>query len=854
LYCIYYILWRQNTWLYTLLQLSLLVNYKPKNNMSFSFNKLSPHLIALVVFVLIAGVYTAPVFTGKVMLQTDALMAKAAAQESTLAHEKTGNWPQWTNSMFGGMPAYMIATDYPYSIGTKLGRAVLAWLPAPTGIIVMQMLCMYILLIVMGCSSWLSIIGGIAYGFGCYTMVFIEAGHISKIIATAFAPLVLAAAYAALKGRYWTGAILMAVGMALELYANHIQITYFLAITVVIYVLWEGASMLKAGKIVPFAKAIAVLAGAGLVGAMTHSTRLLSAQQYSKESTRGRSELSISADSTIKISQNESGLNRDYAFSWSHGVGESLTLLIPGAMGGASGGGLGQNSETYKAMVAAGVDETAAASFAKEGAPLYWGPQSATAGPAYAGAIILFLFVLGLFIVKNDLKWYLLVIVALLLAFAWGSNFSVFNYPMFNYFPLFNKFRDNKMVLILMQIFLAIGAISSLKQLFENENTFENIKKPLLFSLGLTAGIALVLGLGGSMFFDFNSAADSRLEQMVGSKDLANNMVAALKTDRAALLQADGLRSVIYILLAALFLFFYTKKTLNQKTTIIAIGLLILLDLFTFNKRYLNAEDFMSKSVAEEQMVPSPANEQILLDQSPNYRVADFSSNFWSDARPSFYHKSVSGYHGAKLKRTQELFDFHIAKNNMEVLNMLNTKYFIMANEQGQPAVQQNLAANGNAWFVKNYKIVPDANAEITALTGLSTKETAIIDKHFEGQIKGLKPQFDSTNTIVLTSYSPDKLSYESIVKSEQLAIFSEIYYRGHTDWKAYIDGKEQPHLRANYVLRGMKIPSGKHTIDFVFDPPIIKTGKMLDGLASVALLLLVGLSLFYNKENQNKL
>lgn len=813
--------------------------------MQIFLKKIMPHGIAALVFLIVVGIYTAPVFSGKKLIQHDSIQAQAGAQEVKQYHEASGEWSRWTNSMFGGMPTYMIAGDHPNSLGTMLGRFSLSWLPTPTNVLFIQMFSMYILLLVLGCSSWLSIIGGIAYGFGCYTLIFIEAGHISKIIATAFAPLVLAGVVWSMKGRLWAGMALLAVGMALEIYANHIQITYFLTMAVVLYVLWEATNLIKAGKTTFLLKSLAGMALAAGIGAATNTQRLWGAFEYSKESTRGPSELTISADSSQKAASPKAGLDRDYAFNYSHGIGESLTLLIPNYNGGSSQGGLGKNSATYKAMTDAGVDPAAAQDFVEKAAPVYWGPQASGAA-AYAGSIILFLFVLSFFVVRSDIKWYFLVISTLFLAFGWGKYFSWFNYFMFDYFPLFNKFRDNKMSMILMQMFLTAGAILSLKHIFGEKPSFESLKKPLLISLALTAGLALVLGLGGGIFFDFNSQADSYLEQMVGSKEMAATLQAALKDDRASLLRMDSLRTVAFIVLAALAIYLFLKNKIRANVAILAIGALVLIDFFGYNKRYLNNDDFVTKAVADEQFSTRPVDDQILQDKDPNYRVADFTTNFWSDAKPSYFHKSVSGYHGAKLKRTQELFDFQISKNNMEALNMLNTKYFIMADDKGNPQAQLNPNARGNAWFVRTFEIVPDANSEIRGLDKLNTKDKALVDKRFEDQLKGLQILYDSTNTIKLTEYKPNKLSYTSNAKTEQLAVFSEIYYKGNTDWKAYIDGKESPHIRADYVLRAMRIPAGTHKIEFVFDPLVIKKGQKIDLTMSILMVLLVGAAIFF--------
>jgi hypothetical protein len=823
----------------------LVLSIKSKPEMQQYLKSATPHIIAILFLIIVSAIYTSPVLEGKKMIQHDAIQAQAGAHENVKYHEETGIWSGWINSMFGGMPAYMIAADYPTSLSTKVGQFITSILPSPTNVIALQMICMYILLIVMGCGSWLSAIGGIAYGFGCYSLIFIEAGHISKILATAFAPLVLAGVVLTMRAKYWLGAALISVGMGLELYANHVQITYFLAMAIAIYVIWEGLSLVKEKKISQLIKATGFMIAAAAIGTLTHTTRLWSASEYAKESIRGKSELTISADTTKKITTPQDGLDRDAAFTYSSGVLESLTLLIPNFYGGTSQGGLTKTSETYKAMTDAGVDPTAAEDFVKKGAPVYWGPQPSGAA-AYAGSIILFLFVFSFFVVKSDIKWYFLVISTLYMAFGWGKYFSSFNYLMFDYFPLFNKFRDNKMSMVLMEMFIATGAILALKHIIFEKPNFETIKKPLLISLGLTAGLALILGLGGSLFFDFKGSSDGYLEQMVGSKDLANAMEIGLKNDRAALLRNDGLRSALFILLTAVAIFMYLKGKLKANLTMGIIGFLVLADMFTYNKRYLNNDDFVSKSVAEEQFVASPADELILKDKDIHYRVADFASSY---ANSSYFHKTIWGYHGAKLKRIQELNDFQNPRANLETINMLNAKYILFPDSTGNVQVQANTEARGNAWFVRNFKIMADANAEIKALDRFDARETAFIDKRFESQLKGLNIVFDSTNSIKLTSYAPNKLTYASNTKTPQLAVFSEVFYRGNTDWLATIDGKPADHLRTDYVLRGMVIPAGNHKIEFVFDPPALKTGKKIDLIASLLMVLLIGAAFWMERK-----
>ncbi len=577
--------------------------------------------------------------------------------------------------------------------------------------------------------------------------------------------------------------------------------------------------------------------------------RLWSNAVYSGETIRGKSELTSNK-------QSKGGLDRDYAYNWSYGIGETGTLLIPNFYGGASGGSLGgRKSETLKAMVNAGIPEESAMGFVERG-PAYWGDQPGVGGPDYAGAIIMFLFVLGAFIVKTNTKWWLVISAILFTMLAWGKNFPILNYPVFDYFPMFNKFRAVTMILSLTQLAIVTLAILALKEISDRKPTFNELKKPLIYALSLTAGFALIFALLPSAFVDFKSANDATM-QITQDKAIDAQIIAAIANDRESLMRSDAFRSLILILLTAGLLWAWVSNKIKDIVFYPMVILLVVFDMFGVDKRYFNNDNFVSKSDAEAVFAPTPLDEQILQDKSI-YRVYDGVSTqgITNDATASYFHKSLGGYHGAKLRRYNEVIENQFSKGNMAVFDMLNTKYFMQAPQQqgGQPSVQQNPNAVGNAWFVKEFKIVKNADEEMKALDKFNPKQTAFIDQRFSDQVNNLKIAFDSTaNSIKLTDYKLNLMTYESIAKTEQLAIFSEIYYRGNLDWKAYIDGVYKPHLRANYILRGMVVPAGKHKIEFKFEPETVAKGNTVDLIASILMVGLLGLAVFYEVKKTTK-
>lgn len=810
----------------------------------FSWQRLWPHLVAVIGFMILSVAYVSPVLQGKKLSATDEIQAKGAAREVLDYNKKTGEWSWWTNSMFGGMPSYLVAADYPTSIPTKIGQGVNKLLPAPANYFLIGMVSAYVLFLVLGAGGWLAAIGAVAFSFSCFNAINLEAGHISQVIAIMYAPGVLAGVILAFRRNWLAGAAVTALFLSLELYANHVQITYYLGIGIVILVMMESVAMIKKGLTKNLVMVLGGLALAAVVAVGTHTTRLWNAYDYTKETIRGKSELSPSAKKADP--KKGDGLDKEYAFTYSYGVGELLTLVIPNAYGGASYGPLSNTSETYKTLTGRGVDAATAQNIVQQ-LPLYWGDQPIMGGPNYIGAIVFFLFVLGLFIVKSPLKYWAAGVIVLYVIWALGSSFAAINYLFFDYFPMFNKFRAMTMVISLAQLLMVLVGVLALATIAQKKITANELQKPFLISTAITAGLMLIMALLPGVFLGFKGVNDPQLgqqfSQMAQDQAFGQQIVNSVVQDREGLMKGDAIRGLIFIALAAGLVWFFAQNKLKSVVFYSVLLLLVIFDLFGIDKRYLNNEDFVSAYVAQGVTTPSPADEQILRDTDPDYKVYDVASQGgpFNSAQASYFHKSLGGYHAAKMRRYQELFEnqFFTEKPNMEVLNMLNAKYFITPDEQGNKVAQPNPQAYGHAWFVKSYKVVPNADAEMAALRTVNLRTEAVIDQRFAAKLEGLKAGTDSTAKISLISYKPDELIYESNSGSEGLAVFSEIYYNVRDEWKVTIDDKPADLLRANYVLRALRVPAGKHTIKFRFEPVSVSAGKMIDLVSS---LLLVGL------------
>ncbi|MCU0355335.1 MAG: YfhO family protein [Cytophagales bacterium] len=805
-----------------------------------------PHLLALLVFLVITLVYFSPVLDGKTIEQPDIVQAKGAAQEANQYRQKTGSYPFWTNSMFGGMPTYLIASDYPNSWTTKAGRFFVNLLPDPANYLLLYLVGFYILLVALGLDAWLAALGAIGFAFGSYNLINIEAGHASKVIAVGFMPPILAGVILAYRGRYWLGGALAGLFLGMQLYGNHVQITFYMFLAIGLYALMEFVFALREKRLKTFLFASAVLALASALAVGSHASRLLTTNEYSKESIRGKSELTAKPAAGAQNAANANGLDYEYAFRWSYGKAESFTLLVPHFSGGGSMmRGLGKNSALYDAVIAQGASDAQARQFAEQmGSALYWGEQQmGTGGPAYAGAVVIFLFVLGLFVIKDRIKWWLLASAVLMLMLAWGRHF-ILNDWLFHYAPFFDKFRAVTMTLTLVQVYLAFGAALAVDALLRGNHTWATLKKPLAWSLGLTAGLALVFAVLGGAFFDFrNEEVDKQLSQAYGDW-----VVKPLRDDRASALQGDAFRSFLFIVAAAGVLLAFVFKRLNATMTVGLLALVVLVDMFAVDKRYLNNDKFtVTRRDREREYIQlTPADQQIMQDTT-HYRVLNYSVNPFNDASTSYFHASIGGYHGAKMRRYQDVIDSLLAKGKINVLNMLNTKYVIVPDQKTQQLqVQSNGEALGNAWFVRSYKIVPNADAELAALDTLNARTTALVDARFADQLKGFEPQPDSTATIRLVSYSPDVLVYQSNAAMPQLAVFSEMYYANKDYWQAEVDGKPVPHFRANYILRGMVVPAGSHKITFRFVSNTYRQGEQIALFSSIGLFAFLGVAVFF--------
>lgn len=797
---------------------------------NFLSNKVLSHSIAMVVFLVISFVYFVPVLQNKDMIQSDMVKVQGMAKELKDHHEKTGEYAQWTNSMFSGMPAYQIFAAPPSNIYFYIGQTIQKPFPYMTlAIILMCLISFYILLSIMGVSVWLSIIGSFAFAFCSYNFIIIEAGHITKAYAIATMPLVVAGFISIFSHRkYLGGGLMLALGLGVNVAQSHFQITYYLLMAMALYVVVEFIYSAKEKAFSHMGKSIAVAFLATILAILPNIHEIYKTYDYGKESMRGPSEL------TLDNSRNTAGLDKEYAFSWSYGKMETFTLLIPGFYGNSSHYELSKNSNLYKELVSKGVPEGNARE-AIQAAPTYWGAQPFTSGPVYAGAIVVFLFVLGLVLVKGKYKWWLLSITVLGIMLSWGGNFPLINYLFFDYFPGYNKFRTVSMILAIPCFAMVLLGILSLKEIIEQKYSKEEIKKALVISGGFTAGISGLFALLGGGMFDFIGSSDQTM--------LANGFpqwyLDALVADRIAMLRGDAFRSFVLIALSFGALWFFVHKKVNAKILLISLSTLVFIDLWTVNKRFLNDDDFVPKRQVANTISPSENDFMILEDKDLSYRVFNIAGNPFNDSRTSYFHKSIGGYHGAKLRRYQEVIESQFSKGiNVQVLNMLNTRYFIAPGEGGRPVVQRNVSALGNAWFVDTLLIALNADDELAKLSQINTGTTVIVDKRFEELTKTWSQSKDSLSSIKLVDYKPDYLKYEVDAKQNELVVFSEIYYPKY--WKSTINGQDVPHFRANYILRSMIIPQGKHVVEFKFEPTSWNIAERISFWSSVFIGLLI--------------
>ncbi len=799
------------------------------------FKKTLPYLAGILIFILIAIIYFSPLLEGKKILQQDIMNFQGGAKEIIDFRTQTGTEPLWTNSMFSGMPAYQISTKYTGNLVGFLDKIFTLGLPHPANYVFLYFIGFFILLLVLRVNPWLSIAGAIGFAFSSFFFIIIDVGHNSQAHAIGYMAPVLAGIILTLRRKYLLGGLLTAVFLSLELKANHPQITYYLVMMAFILGIAELVQALKEKRFMTYALSIGIIFIASLFALLTNITSLWATSEYGKDTIRGKSEL------TSEKENRTSGLDKDYATFWSYGVGETMTLLIPNFYGGTSQK-LDMNSSTAKAMRTNNVPEESISQFVNQRLPMYWGAQPGTSGPVYVGAIIFFLFVLGIFVVKGPLKWWLLASTLLSVMLAWGHNFMWFTEFFMNYIPGYNKFRAVTMTLVIAEVAMPLLGILAVKELLDPVMNRKKMFKNLIIATGITGGISLIFALIPGTFLSFSGAGDA-------SFGLPDWIIQGFRDDRMKMLRIDAFRSFVFILLAAAVLWAVLFAKIKKQYAFLILIVLILADMFPVNKRYLNDESFTTPSRVDVPFDPSPADLQILKDQDPDFRVLNLTVSTFNDASTSYFHKSIGGYHGAKFRRYQELIDnaiqqeiqvFAKTMSNWQTpaLNMLNTKYIIVPDTNKTPVAVQNHHALGNAWFVNEIKVVDNPDQEIEAVKNFAPANLAIIDKRFLTEIKGFTPQRDSMDKIRLEKYLPNYLKYTSTSRNEGLAVFSEIYY--DKGWKAFIDGKPSPHFRVNYVLRSMRVPAGTHEIEFRFEPSVYITGEKISLVSSIILLLLV--------------
>ena len=796
----------------------------------------STHLVSLLVFIITALLYFHPVLKGEKLSQSDITQHIGMAKEVNDYRTTTGSEPYWAESAFSGMPTYQIGTYFPHDYLSHLDRLI-RFLPRPADYLFLYFLGFYILLLAFKVDWKLAIVGSLAFGFSTYLMIIFGAGHNAKAHAIAYMPLVLAGVIYVFKKQYLFGFTLTGLATALEIKANHPQMTYYLLFAIFILGIIELIEAIKKKKITQFASQSLLIIIAMLLAVGVNSTRLMATKEYSDFSTRGNTALTINSDGTPK--EVTSGLSKDYITQFSYGISETFNLLIPRYMGGGTVERLDKNSSTYK-HVSSIAGPRQAEGFIKQ-VYTYWGDQIIVEAPAYVGAVIIFLFFLGAFLVKGKFKYWLLATTVFSIAMSWGRNFEVLTNFFIDYVPLYNKFRAVSSFQVIAELCFPLLGILAIKEFFSSKILKEQKQEALKKAFYVTGGLIFIGLFYAVAFSPFEGLRDANYAQYEGLLD-------AVKADRQSMLYSDSFRSLTLISLSFGILWLFSKQRINKTKAIIGFSLLILFDLVQVNLRYVNEDDFKQARKIDKPFTASNADLQILRDKT-HYRVANFAGDPFQDGRTSYFHKSIGGYHAAKMGRYQDLIEFQLQKQNMQIFNMLNVKYFIIPVDNGKEEAQQNPDANGNAWFVNEVQYVKTANEEIKALDSLNTKKVAILKDHNSyGFEDSRKYDIDSLATIKLTKYSLNVLSYESFSNQNGFAVFSEIYYKD--GWNAYIDGELKPHLNVNYVLRGLEIPAGKHSIEFRFEPKVIQTGSTIS-LLSYVFLLLIPLSWFFYDKNK---
>jgi hypothetical protein len=792
------------------------------------FKQAWPHLIAVISFVLIAIMYFFPQVQGKTIESSDTKHFKAMSHEVRKYKEDTGKTALWTNSMFSGMPVYQISAPQNKNMMKPLYKIQQLFIERPIGYFVGGMIGFYILMLILGLNPLISVLGAILFAFSTNNLVLFEAGHMTKLSSVFSMPLFLAGVLLTFKKRYVYGALLFTIGLAVNILQNHLQMTYLLGILTAILMVFYFFKYLKEKEMSHYLKVGLIFVVGTVLAFATSTSKIWTTYEYSKDTMRGKPILQ--AETTVPTSSSETeGLEWNYAMQWSNGWEDLLSSFIAGAVGGGSAEPVGRQSafvKKYRQL-------TGGRTLTDPVAPLYWGALPGTSGPIYFGAVVFLLFLFGALVVRGQFKWWIITGVILTMLFSLGNNFEAFNKFFFDYFPYFNKFRAPNSILSLTVLLIPLLGMLGIRELLVHPERKEEFIKKLYISFGILGGISLLLAVAGTSLFDFTTPADGRYQQM--------GLLEAIVSDRKSLMINDSLKSFFYMLIASASIWMYLKYKFKISYAIGLIAIVAFVDLFSVGTRYLNHNDFERKQRVSSEFPKRAVDDMILKNPDIHFRVLDLSINTFNSSMTSYYHKTIGGYHAAKLQRYQDLIDRHISRNNAGVLNMLNTEYII----QGQPG-NESLVLNpdnlGDAWFVNSLTKVMDANAEIDALNGLDAGLEAVYHQEFEDYIGGYEPF--GAGTIILKEYYPDRMVYESESADDEFAVFSEIWYGPDKGWKAYVDGVQTEFIRVNYALRGMKVPSGKHQIIFEFKPRSYFVGEQISLVSSGLLLLLLLLAL----------
>jgi len=778
--------------------------------------KLLPYFVALVVFILFTIIYCSPALEGKIIRSGDIISWKGMSKEARDYIDKEGKNTFWTGTMFSGMPTFQITSGKISSENflNPLSKISYLGFSESLRVLILYLIGFFILLRAFKVNVWLSIVGSMAITLSSYFFIILEAGHLTKANTIALMAPVMGGFFLIFNRKYLLGIIFTSVYCMLGL-ATHPQMSYYFFMLIGCLLFAELYIHIKEKKMKEFLIATLLFIAAVGIGFGTRYTKAALNNEYVKETMRGgHSELEKEGDDVNKTA----GLDLDYATQWSYGIGETMTLLIPNFMGASSNYSVSNNSKVYQELIHNGVPKKNSTDFCKN-VPTYWGTQPFTSGPVYIGAIVCFLFILGLCIVKGPYKWALLVATVFSILLSWGKNFMPLTELFFNYFPFYNKFRAVSSILVVAEVTMPLLGFLAIKTIMDKQITKERLLINIYISAGITAGICLFFALFGSWLYDFTSPNDesvfSQLPEWLGS---------AIVAERASMLRMDALRSCAFILLGAGTLWLFVKEKMKLYAFIVALGVLILMDMWTVCKRFLNDDNFVSPKSESAYFKKQPYEEYILQDSDPHFRVLNLTTNTFNEARTSYYLKHIGGYHAAKLRRYQDLISEHISKMNMGVINMLNTKYIISSGANKEPFPYRNPDAMGNAWFIDSVMVVNTPNEECDALNEINLKTTAVLDAKFEDFVKDFIPGKDTSASVTFLSYTPNALEYKTNANKDGIVVFSEIYYP--YGWKAFIDNRPVEHFRVNYTLRALNVPAGEHHIRFEFVPDAIKKAE----------------------------